>query len=166
MHQSCAISLTLAILVATACTGSQEAVIPPGPPAGLSHAYAAPSCAPWDGYAVSLVLRDDTLAATDSMIERGDGPQLHVGLYPRRMGGVGPSGLTPGTFRWPDEPEVAGGAHCESGRCQSAPSGRVMVRQVMPDGTFSGELEVLLKNGDTVRGGFRAEWRNRSMLCG
>jgi hypothetical protein len=36
----------------------------------------------------------------------------------------------------------------------------------MPDGRFSGELEVLLKNGDTVRGGFRAEWRNRSMLCG
>jgi hypothetical protein len=149
-----------------ACAGGQESAIPSEPPPGFRYAYAAPSCAPWDGFAVSLVLRDDALTATDSMIEAGDRAHLQIGLYPRGSEGIAPSGLAPGTFRWPNQPEMAGGARCENGRCEAAPTGRVIIRDVQPDGRFSGEVDVILRNGEPVRGSFQADWRTRQMFCG
>ena len=158
--------LTLVLLLPAGCTRGPETAIPSEPPSGFGYAYAGPSCAPWDGFAVSLGLRADSLAPSDSMIAAGDSPQVRLELYPRRSEAGGPSGLAPGILQWPNDPEVAAGARCENGQCVRSPRGRVHLRETRPDGSMRGELEVMLENGDTVRGSFDARWRNRVMLCG
>lgn len=149
------------LLAALACTGQAE---PSGPPIGFEYAYAGPSCAPWDGFAVSLVLRGAALAPGDSAIEAGDTPQLRLAMYPRTSG-TGPSGLRPGTYRWPDEPEVAIGSSCAAGSCTTMPSGRIAVDEVAIDGRLRGTVELQLQDGSTLRGSFDAEWRPRRMFC-
>lgn len=139
---------------------------PTGPPAGFEHAYAAPDCAPWDGYAVSLVLRGTPLAPLDSMIEAGDDPQLRLGIYPRDRRGVGRSGVRPGPARWPGDPEVGGGALCAAGRCTAIPRGRITIREARDDGRLRGIVDVTLGDGRSVRGTFDAAWRQRMRLCG
>lgn len=149
------------LLAALGCSGQAE---PSEPPTGFEYAYAGPSCAPWDGFAVSLVLRGAPLAPGDSVIEAGDPAQLRLALYPRTTG-TGPSGLRPGTYRWPDQPEVAVGAWCAAGSCTTMPSGRITVREVAADGRFRGTVELRLLDGKSLRGSFDAEWRPRRMFC-
>ena len=79
------------MLAATVSGCVTNAADPKDPPAGFEHAYAAPGCAPWDGYAVSLVLRHTALAPLDSIIEAGDDSQLHLEIYPRDAPGTRPS---------------------------------------------------------------------------
>ena len=140
--------------------------MPSGAPPGFQNAYAAPSCAPWDGYAVSLVLRNDALAPTDSLIEKGSEPHLQIGLYPRESRGSNPSGLEPATFEWPADPEVANAGYCLNGQCENASKGRVRVTSVLPSGDFEGDVEITMPDGKVVRGGYQAKWRPRTMLCG
>ncbi|MDF2773450.1 MAG: hypothetical protein K0S86_2947 [Geminicoccaceae bacterium] len=139
---------------------------PPAPLADFPHAYAGPSCAPWDGFAVAIVLRRMPLAPGDSILEMGDEPRLQLGVYPRDGRGMGASALRPGTFRWPDEPEVAGGSFCENGRCTGLPAGTITIRQAEPDGRLRGAVDLRLADGRAVRGVFDAEWRHRAQLCG
>ena len=153
--------LTFLLLAALGCSGQAG---PSEPPTGFEHAYASPSCAPWDGFAVSLVLRGAPLAPGDSAIEAGDSPQLRLALYPRTSG-TGPSGLRPGTDRWPDQPEVAVGSRCDAGRCTTMPSGRIIVQDVEAGGRFRGTLDLLLQDGSELRGSFDADWRPRRMFC-
>lgn len=152
----------LAILALLGCFALPE---PAAPPEGLGFAYAAPSCAPWDGYAVSLVLRRSPLVPGDSAIEAGDFPQLRLALYPRQTGSAGLSGLRPGTYRWPAAPEVAIGAWCDATQCTPSPTGRITVREAARDGRLTGAIELLLQDGRTLRGSFDAEWRPRRMFC-
>ena len=145
------------------CGGGQE---PTAPVPGFERAYASASCAPWDGYAVSLVLRPDALAPGDSAIEAGDGPQLRVALYPRgERSGPAPTGLRPGTFRWPDSPEAAIGSSCENSRCTTFAGGSVTIRRLEPDGRIVGSVELSNPEGTSIRGRFEAEWRPRRMFC-
>lgn len=137
-----------------------------GPPAGFEHAYAAPSCAPWDGYAVSLVLRRTVLAPLDSLIERRDGPHLQLGIYPRDGRGTGRSGVRPGTYQWPADPEVAGGASCDGERCTPLPAGRITVHDAAADGRLRGTVDLTVSDGRSIRGTFNASWRQRTQLCG
>lgn len=153
----------LAILALMGCSAPPE---PTAPPTGLNFAYAGPGCAPWDGYAVSLVLRGEPLAPGDSVLEGGDSPQLRLAIYPRGSGGTKPSGLRPGTYRWPDKRGVAAGALCERGRYTAIPSGRITVREIGADGRLTGYVDLRLAAGRTTRGGFGAEWRPRRMFCG
>jgi len=136
------------------------ATLPPSPP-GFAYAYAAPSCAPWDGPAVSLVLRSDPLAGSDSLIEQGDRPQLRISIYPREAGG-----LARRTYRWPRQPEEAAASRCESGQCDPVSAGWVTIRTIAPDSQLTGELELRFEGGGTARGGFRAAWRSRRYFCG
>jgi len=148
-------------LVVAACSGQAE---PSGPPAGFEYAYAGPSCAPWDGYAVSLVLRGAPLAPGDSAIDAGPAAQLRLALYPRDPG-ISPSGLNPGSYRWPSQTEVAIGSLCQAGSCSTATSGRIILREVGADGRLRGSVELALPDAGTLRGTFDAEWRPRQMFC-
>lgn len=148
-------------LLMAACTGQAE---PSGPPAGFEYAYAAASCAPWDGPAVSLVLRGAPLAPGDSAIEAGSVPQLRLALYPRAPG-ISPSGLNPGTYRWPGDTEVAIGSLCQGGSCSTGTAGRITLREVGTDGRLRGSTELSLPDAGTIRGTFDAEWRARTMYC-
>lgn len=158
--------LAASLLAVTALGCATHQPEPAGPPAGFEHAYAAPSCAPWDGYAVSLVLRSTPLAPLDSLIEAGDDPQLRLGIYPRDTRGAGRSGIRPRTVRWPADPEVAGGALCEGGRCSTIPRGSITVREAEDDGRLRGIVDLALGDGRSVRGTFDAAWRQRMQLCG
>jgi hypothetical protein len=148
------------------CSGQADGTFPSGAPPGFRNAYAAPNCAPWDGYAVSLVLRDDALSPTDSAIENTDQRHLQLHLYPRTDRGLSPSGLAPGVFQWPHDPNEASGVLCENGACEDIPSGRIRIDAVSPNGDFSGSVNLHLENADSIRGGYRATWRHREMLCG
>ena len=147
--------------VVAACSAQPE---PSAPPAGFEYAYAGPSCAPWDGHAVMLVLRGAPLAPGDSAIEAGQVPRLRLALYPRTPG-ISPSGLNPGTYRWPSETEVAIGSLCQGGSCSTATSGRITLREVGTDGRLRGSAELTLPDTGTIRGTFDAEWRPRQMYC-
>ncbi|HJR36035.1 MAG TPA: hypothetical protein VJ817_13855 [Gemmatimonadales bacterium] len=148
-------------LVAAACSAQAE---PSEPPPGFEYAYAGPSCAPWDGHAVMVVLRGAPLAPGDSAIEAGPAPQLRLALYPRSPG-ISPSGLNPGTYRWPGETEVAIGSICQGGSCSTATSGKVTLHVVGTDGRLRGSAELTLPDAGTIRGSFDAEWRSRQMYC-
>jgi hypothetical protein len=152
--------LSLCLMVA-ACSAQSE---PSEPPAGFEFAYAGPSCAPWDGYAVMLVLRGAPLAPGDSVIYAGQTPQLRLALYPRSPG-ISPSGLKPGTYRWPSETEVAIGSLCQGGSCSTATSGKVILHDVGTNGRLRGSAELELPGAGTLRGTFNAEWRPRQMYC-
>ena len=152
--------LSLGLMIA-ACSAQSE---PSGPPAGFEFGYAGPSCAPWDGYAVSLVLRGAPLAPGDSAIDAGSAAQIRLALYPRNPG-ISPSGLSPGTYRWPGETEVAIGSLCQRGSCTTATSGRITLRHVGTDGRLRGSAELALPGTGIVRGTFDAEWRPRQMFC-
>jgi hypothetical protein len=149
-----------ALLLGLAVAACGDHSLPPPPP-GFAYAYAAPSCAPWDGPAVSLVLRSNALAGADTLIEGGDDPQLRVSIYPREAGG-----LTRRSYRWPHQPEEAAGARCEAGQCQPIPSGGVTILTLRADSVVTGELKVRLQQGGTLQGGFRAPWRSRRYFCG
>lgn len=131
------------------------------PPVALTYAYAAPACAPWDGYAVSLVLRTDSLPDSVRAIENGSSPMLRIALYPREAGG-----LAVRTYAWPAAPEEASGSWCRTGACAAVPRGRVTIRHVGPDHGFDGELTVWLADGSRMNREFRAAWRPREQLCG
>jgi hypothetical protein len=151
------------VLLLAACGGGEPE--PVAPPEGFEHAYAAASCAPWDGYAVSLVLRGASLATGDSAIEAGDAPQLQLALYPRSGNDASVSRLPTGTYRWPSEPEMAVGAWCERGHCTTMRSGRITVREAAADGRLRGSVDVTLQDGRSMRGTFDAEWRPRRWFC-
>lgn len=148
-------------LAVAACSAQAE---PSGPPAGFEYAYAGPSCAPWDGRAVMVVLRGAPLVPGDSAIEGGQEAQLRLALYPRSPG-ISPSGLKPGTYRWPGETEVAIGSLCQGGSCSTATSGKVTLHDVGTDGRLRGSAELTLPDAGTIRGTFDAEWRSRQMYC-
>jgi hypothetical protein len=155
----------LPIVIALDACGGRQPPEPTEPVTGFEYAYAAASCAPWDGYAVSLVLRGAPLAAGDSAIENGDAAQLRLAMYPRSGNSGSASGLPSGTYRWPSEPEMAIGAWCESGRCTTMPSGRITVREAAADGRLRGSVELRLEDGRSMRGTFDAEWRPRRWFC-
>ena len=135
-------------------------------PTGFEHAYAAPDCAPWDGYAVSLVLRHSEIAPLDSAIERGDDEQVRLGIYPRNSRASNPTGLKPGTVSWPAKSQVAGGALCTAGRCTAIQRGTITIRDVEADGRLTGSVDLTLPGSRSVRGTFQAAWRKRALLCG
>lgn len=144
-------------------SGCSTSTATSGPPAGFEFAYAGPSCAPWDGHAVSLVLRGAPLAPGLSAIEAGSAAQLRLALYPRNPG-ISPSGLNPGTYRWPSETEVAIGSLCQRGSCTTATSGRITLRDGGTDGRLRGSAELELPGTGIVRGSFDAEWRPRQLF--
>lgn len=145
-----------ACLACSACADAATA-----PATALAVAYAAPSCAPWDGYAVSLVLRTDSLADSIRAIENGSSPMLRIALYPRESGWTAPR-----TYAWPAEPEEASGSWCPAGACAGVPRGRVTIRHLGPDHGFDGDLTVWLADGSRLTREFRAAWRPREQLCG
>jgi hypothetical protein len=161
MMRFAAILLGSAVLTCTPRTTDTSS-----PPAGFEHAYAAPDCAPWDGYAVSLVLRHTPLPPRATEIEMGDDQQLRLAIYPRDSRGAGPSGIRPGTVQWPAEPQVAGGSLCENDRCTPIPRGVITIRDADASGNFGGTVALALPDKRVVEGTFRAEWRQRARLCG
>jgi hypothetical protein len=139
-----------------AACGSGSNLAPfPDPPDHFAFAYASPSCAPWDGRAVEILLT--TMPAADPEKAR---PQLRLAIYP------GTTELEGATYRWPAEQLMATGARCDGGACRTAPAGEIRLGHVHPDSTLDGTVTLRFAPDDVLSGGFRAVWRSRRMLCG
>jgi hypothetical protein len=149
-------SLTNLLTLGLAACGSGSDLAPfPDPPDHFAFAYATPSCAPWDGSAVEILLT--TMPAGDPEAAR---PQLRLAVYPRS------AELAGTTYRWPDDQLMATGARCDADSCQTAPAGEIRLGTVHPDSTLEGTVTLRFGPGDVLTGGFRAAWRSRRMLCG
>jgi hypothetical protein len=146
---------TLLTLGLVACGSGSDLAPVPNPPDDFAFAYASPSCAPWDGRAVEILLTEAPSADPEQVR-----PQLRVAIYPRT------SELEGTTYRWPADQEMATGARCEADSCQTAPAGEVRLSAVRPDSTLEGTVSLRFGPGDVLTGGFRATWRSRRMLCG
>jgi len=143
------------ILGLAGCGSGSDLAPLPSAPDNYAYAYASPSCAPWDGRAVEILLTTAPAAAPEEAR-----PQLRLAIYPRTPE------LQGTTYRWPVDQEMATGARCEADSCQSATEGDVRIRSVHPDSTLEGTVTLRFGPGDVLTGGFRAVWRSRRMLCG
>lgn len=139
-------------VVPLACTPSGI----PGPPSGLTHAAARPSCGPADGPAIEIYL-------TPTPLESSEPPTPYVRVYiwqsleqladrPWVVGG--------------DSPSAAAWHHSTARDYVVATSGVVRVNAVRADKAIEGSADLRFGSDRRVRGGFRAVWLPRAMLCG
>ena len=140
---------TIALLVPACDAGPAE------PPAEFPFASATPECGPADGPAVAIWLTRDTM------------PELPPGSPRVRL------------YLWHSLSELAGASWAVGGASQDGAAeywdgtgastplhGTVRITAVRADSTVEGEVD--LDSGDTfsVRGGFRARWIARVVMCG
>jgi hypothetical protein len=120
-------------------------------------AFAEDACAPWDGAAVVIYLVD-----THPEGDTAPYPHLRIAIW-RPAAEVGGQ-----IIRWRGEDQSIGVAvRCsEAGKCQRSKSVGLRFRSREPDGTIPGYLELEFEDGASIRGGFRAAWRERRVMCG
>jgi hypothetical protein len=150
--------LTAAVLAlgfsGVACTDGESA--PTGMLGGYPYSYAVADCAPWDGAATTIYL---TATPVDS--SNASYPHLRVSIY------HGVAALPGNSFEWPREAQVGNAVQCVSpGNCEAATSGRVTFGSREGDGSLQGVADLVFPGGATLRGSFRATWREQRVLCG
>lgn len=128
---------------------------PAEPPDGFPFARAMAECGPADGPAVSIRLLRDTMPA------------------------LPPGGASVRVNVWHGLDELAGGSWTVGGwspegvadywdgqGATTALAGTVTVTAVLADSTVEGEVDLISAGGLTIRGGFRARWVTRTLMCG
>ncbi len=139
------------------CSGSLEEAPVPHPPSGYPMAFAEDECAPWDGAAVAIYLTDKHLEGYTAPY-----PHLRIAIWrpAAELGGQ--------IIRWSSEDQSIGVAvRCpEAGKCQRARSVTLQFGSREPNGAIPGYLELEFEESASIRGGFRAEWRDRRVMCG
>jgi hypothetical protein len=146
----------LAAVATIACGTEPDPTLPSEPIREFPFATASPSCAPWDGPAVAILL-----TATADTLPPAAAPYLNVGLYDSR------DRLLRRTISWPAETEVGGASWCVDGDdCMAADSGVVRLDAVEDDSVLAGRLRLHFPGGAVLDGSFRATWRPRTAICG
>jgi hypothetical protein len=137
-------------LLATACHEG-----PAEPPPEFPFALATPECGPADGPAVVISLVRDTMPVLPPGGARVRVFVWHgLGELPGRRWAVG------GT-------SADGTAEYWDGVRQTTPlRGTVTVTAVRADSTVEGTMDLVADGGFAVRGGFRAAWKPRALMCG
>lgn len=145
-------ALAAMVLVATAsCSGAQVTEPLPGYP----FAQATRDCAPFDGPAVTVVLRP----SADSL--EAAGPQLRVSIW------LSPENVAGATFRSSDDPVRGYAQECRGNwECDAIPEWRVHFARFGSDSTLEGTLELGRADGSIRQGTFRAAWQSRQVFCG
>lgn len=142
--------------VVLGCSGSAEMAPVPNPPSGYPMAFAEDECAPWDGPAVAIYLTDKHLEGYPAPY-----PHLRIAIWrpAAELGGQ--------IIRWSgDDQSIGVAVRCpEAGKCQRADSVKLQFGSRGPDGVIPGYLELKFEDGASIRGGFRAEWRDRRVMC-
>jgi len=146
---------TSAALILLGCGSGSDLTPIPNPPDGFAYAYAMPSCAPWDGRAVEILL-----TAWPTADPENARPLLRLVVYPRERDLAGQS------YRWPADPEMATGARCTADTCDFAESGEIRLGAVRVDSALDGTVTLRFQSNEVLFGGFRAEWRPRQVFCG
>ena len=143
------LALTTA-LVGTACTAT-----PAEPPAAFPFALATRECGPADGPAVTMYLASDS----SRVLPPGG---AYVMIY-----------VWHGLDELEDGPWTVGGASSDGAAIYQDSSemgiqlqGTVTVTDIEPDSTVEGAVDLRSAGAFAVRGGFRARWIPRQVLCG
>ena len=120
-------------------------------------AFAEDECGPTDGPALVIYLLNTEMKGTKV-------PYPHVRISIWRAAAE----LSGRTLRWRNEgPSMGMAVRCsEAGKCQRATSVKLEFRSREADGSIPGALELDFEDGESIRGGFRAAWRDRQVLCG
>jgi hypothetical protein len=123
---------------------------------GYRYSYAVPDCAPWDGAATTIYLTATPVDSTDVVY-----PHLRVSIY------QGVAALPGNSFEWSRDAQVGGAVQCVSlTSCEAATSAHVTFGGKGPDGSLRGTADLVFPSGTTLRGSFRATWREQRVLCG
>jgi len=126
------------------------------PSSNYPYAYASPTCAPWDGPAVTIYL---TPTLADSIAPGA--AHLSISIW------TSASELPGRSFSWPTDKQTGAGVRCaRQGDCEAAAAGRVAFRPFAADSVLEGSFDLLFSDSTSERGGFRAAWRPRQELCG
>jgi hypothetical protein len=141
--------LAIALLVSACDAGPAE------PPSEFPFASATPECGPADGPAVTIYLLTDTMPTRPPS---GAHVRVYVwhGLHDLR----GQSWTVGGDSQ-------DGFADYQDGTGAATPlRGTVTVTRVLADSIVEGEVALTSEGVFSVRGGFRANWIPRALLCG
>jgi hypothetical protein len=141
----------LIIAVPAACTS--QGILEP--PAGLSHAAATQDCGPTDGPAVAIYLAPAPVESLEP-----PAPYVRISVWQPLERLVGRSWVVGG-----GEPDGSAAFHPTAADFELATSGRV-VNAVAPDNAVEGSVDLRFPSAGRVRGGFRAVWLSRAVLCG
>ena len=143
------LAFAIALLAAACDSGPAE------PPSGFPFASATPECGPADGPAVAISLVRDTMPELPP-----GGARVRVYLWhgldelpgrPWAVGGDSPDGFAD---------------YWDGTGATTALHGTVTVIAVRADSTVEGEVNLVSGGPFSVRGGFRAGWIPRSLMCG
>jgi hypothetical protein len=141
----------LLVAFPVACTSNSI----PGPPAGLAHAAATPTCAPTDGPAVAIYLA----AAPVGSVEP-PAPYLRIDVWQPLGRLAGRSWVLAGS-----EAEGSAWFYSTATDFEIATRGRVTINAVAPDNTIEGSADLTFPSAGRIRGGFRAAWLSRVVGC-
>lgn len=126
------------------------------PPAGYANAAAARSCGPADGPAVVIYLAADVIAALEPAV-----PYIRIDVWLSADDIVGTWALGPSSAN-----VSAARFQTALGSMETATSGKVVLSSVGSDSTITGSVDLRFPSTGQVRGGFRARWISRTLLCG
>jgi len=142
--------VAILVLLAPACDSA-----PAEPPAEFPFALATPECGPADGPAVTISLTQDTMPELPP-----GSPHVRIYLWRGLDALVGESWTVGGASQ-------DGVAEYWNGTGDRVPlRGTVRVTAVRADSTVEGDVDLASDGTFAVRGGFRARWVPRTLLCG
>jgi hypothetical protein len=152
--------LAMVTTLCLACGGeSIDLTTLPDPPEGFPVAWAHGDCAPWDGPATSVYLGSTlpSSALTPTY------PHLRITVYVSR------ADLPGRRLQWQGvQPQVGGAQRCfEETRCDRATDITIVFGESDdPRVDLTGYLDVVLDDGTSMTGGFRATMLDFAALCG
>ena len=134
---------------------------------GYPYAYAMTDCAPWDGIATSIYLSAGPLERAVLPGSEVPRPHVWISVY------TAAPDLTGATITIDNERQASAALCPADGACVTASRGRIRIRETSADRSLVGDFELeffapseLADAISTLRGGFRAAWHERSILCG
>lgn len=137
-------------LLATACDSGLA-----DPPTEFPFAWAASECGPADGPAVVIALVQDTLPALPP-----GGAHVRVYLW------YGLDDLTGRSWTVGGSSQDGVADYWDGSGVVTALRGAVDVMTVRADSTVEGEVDLVSGGTLSIRGGFRARWVTRTLICG
>jgi hypothetical protein len=126
------------------------------PPPGLPHAAATRSCGPTDGPAVAIYL-----SAAPVLSLEPSTPYVRVAVWQPLERLTGKSWLLSD-----GDSDGAAWSYATAEAFEVATRGEVTVTAVSADSSVEGVVDVTFPSAGRVRGGFKARWLSRTLLCG
>jgi hypothetical protein len=128
----------------------------PAPPVGLPHSAAAPGCGPADGPAIAIYLSATPLESLEPAA-----PYVRVDVWQSL------EHLTERPWRVAGDNRDAAALHYSTATDYIVATGGVVtVNTVRADKTIEGSVDLSFGSARRVRGGFRAVWISRPVVCG